>query len=250
MRESWREFKEFQRFYLGLVPARAYQDTIRVLGQQPVALVLVSVLFGYLALGVFVGWKSVVDEFTRNFYVVLIPVGIIFLVNLLIAPVRLMKDYERYARDHARLTRLLPRLTLPRLSDEQKLRFQEHLKGAEPQPVLIFYLDSPTAGAWPYASDLVDAFLSAGWHAGMRGEAEGYDVQGVMMKITDRPHMSGAQAAVLYALASVGMHAGLMPGRDVGKRVELVVGELDPESIVPRPEGELAQPEAVDPPST
>jgi hypothetical protein len=176
-----------------------------------VALVLVSIVFGYIALGVFVGWKSTADEITRAIFVVLVPAGIVFLVNLLMAPVRLMKDYEGYARDHTRLIRVLPRLVLPRLSPEQKLRFQEHLQGVEPQPVLIFYLDSPTAGAWPYASDLVDAFLSAGWHAGMHGEQEGYDVQGVMMKITDRPHISGAQQPVLYALASVGMQAGLMP---------------------------------------
>src|SRR2546426_915241 len=109
MRESWKEFKEFQRLYLGLVPARAFQDTFRVLGQRPMALVLVFVLLGYLALGVFVGWKSTVDEVIRVVFVVFVPVSIVFLVNLLMAPVRLMKNYERYARDHARLARVLPR---------------------------------------------------------------------------------------------------------------------------------------------
>ena len=108
-------------------------------------------------------------------------------------------------------------------------RRPHHVESVEPRPVVIFYLDTPTSGAGPYASDLLDAFLSALWQAEMRREQEGYDVQGVMMKLRDHSHPRPAQSAVIHALVSVGARVGYMPGHDVGERVELIVGELDPE---------------------
>jgi len=139
-----------------------------------------------------------------------------------------MKNYYRFVRDSARLARLLPRLALPRLGPEQKLRFQKALEGVEPRPVTIFYFDTPTSGASAYASDLVDAFQSALWHAGMRGEREGYDVQGVMMKIEAISHIRPAQQAVLNAFRSIGVQVGCMLGHDVAEQVELIVGKMDP----------------------
>src|SRR2546428_858061 len=224
MRESWKEFKAF---YGGFVLPKAWQDTCALLGWKPFALIFPVLYFlGFLSLAKYKGWNFAVDEVVANFFLSLIPVGVlavlILLVNVAMAPVRLMKYHQRFARDSTRLARLLPRVALPRLNPEQKLRFQKVLESAEPRPVVIFYLDTPTSGAGPYASDLLDAFQAALWQTEMRREQEGSDVQGVMMKLWDHSHPGPAQSAVIYALVSVGARVGYMPGHDVGERVELI----------------------------
>jgi len=227
MRKAWNDLKDF---YGGLIFPRAWQDTCAALGWRPlkpVALMFpVLYLFAFLALAMYRGWNFAVDQVVAAAFLTLIPAMLILLGNLAIAPARLMKDHRRFARDSARLARLLPRLGLARLNPDQKLRFQKALEGIEPRPVTIFYLDTPTSGANAFTSDLVDAFQSALWHAGMRGEQEGYDVQGVMMKIEPISHIRPAQQAVLDAFRSIGVQVGYMPGHDVADRVELIVGEM------------------------
>jgi len=229
MRKSWKEFKEF---YRGSVLPKAWQDTSALLGWKPVALFFpVLYVLGFLGLAMYKGWNFAVDEIVANIFLSFIPVGIaamfVLLVNLGMAPARLMENYRRFERDSTRLALLLQQLPLPRLDPEQKLRFQRALGGVEPRPVLIIYLDTPTSRAGPYAGDLVDAFRSGIWHAGMRGEREGYEnCQGVSINIEAITHIRPAQQAVLDAFRSIGVQVTQRPGRDVGERVELIVGEM------------------------
>lgn len=233
MRKAWRDLRAFY----GLILPRASDDTFASLGLRPVV-TIVGVILGYpLAFFALTKWRGAgfaLDQILVNgvLSAMLFLAGffVLFLYNVAMTPPRLMKDYRRFEHDSRRLALISQHLRPRRLEGEDRVRFQKVLEGVEPRPVIIEYLATQTSLANPYASDLVDVFLSLKWQAGARGETRDFDRQGVSIYRDGNAPIWPAQKAVMDGFQAIGVPVGTIHSGDrhVADRVELFIGELPP----------------------
>ncbi len=204
----------------------AIRDTYSLVVGRPLTVFTISAIAWLLTFGVqrLVWGRGAVAEGMRAtlsaFIAVCLLGFLVFLFFLFTGPARL---YE------AQRKRAVTAETQLRERDAELGPARERLRELVQQlpPPDFQYVDTPTARADPYAWRLTEVFRAAGWHVEIRGEQWGkFNYKKLMMRIEDITAIRPNQRAVLDAFQEAQIPCDLLPGHNVGDRVELIVGEM------------------------